>query len=606
MKKTLIKAFSFLALMSSASCQMEFIDGARVKDGGISLSVEMDGEVQTKAAMTQSQLLSSATVKIYMADFSGLIRKYSYSTIPSTIYLPADQYRVDVEAGESVKQSPAIASWEQKSYKGSSSFEVKPGTNSSVKVIANVDNAISRISFDSTIGTNFSSGYSLTIGTSASDASQQLVYDSSKSGKDGYFILTDDDASFYWSFSGSLRNGKEVTKSGEIKSLARGKVYAMTLTYSVTDGNLGFTLNVDDSIEDVDDVIVFEPVSTGLANIPQYDIWAGHVTLRADVDESEYSDRSAISFAYSADGKSWTTVPGKRSSEGVYTALVSGLTPSTEYSYKLVIAGEDIGSAQSFTTDVAPQMPNSSFEFTSNDESSNWVSFYNPSASAADARTKWWDNGSSASAGMLGAKYAICYSDTDVPPGTSSKKSAKLTSISAAGKLAAGNLFSGEFAGLDGLNGKVNFGRPWTSRPTAVTFWYKYKGGKVDKAGGPSDAPLTTSDYDRFQVKVAVGTWDYKKYGGSKVSPVQVNTSKQSTFWDYNKIEGTIAYGQITVAGNGNTGSWTKVTIPLEYKTETEYPATIVFSAAASIYGDYFVGSSSSILWLDEIELIYE
>lgn len=599
-------AASFAALALS-SCTLEFIDGELVKGGTLTLSLGLDEEPQTRAAMTESELLNTASVKIYMADYSGLIRQYSYSSIPESIYLPADSYRVDVEAGESVKSNPSIASWDQKSYKGSTEFSVTAGSSTDVKVIAKVHNAVTKVSFDSSVGTNFASGYCLTIGTSTSDSSQQLDYISTRSGREGYFIVGNDEPSLYWSFDGKLKStGKTVSKSGEIKSVEPGKTYVMTLTYSVTDGTVGFTLMVDDTTDDYEDVIVFEPVSTGVASIPAYEIWAGHVTLHADVDESEYSNPSAVKFAYSADGRNWTTVAAVRNSEGVYSAFVNGLNPSTTYSYKLVIAGEDIGAPGSFTTEAAPQLPNAGFEYTSNNESSSWTSFYDPSASDPDARTKWWDNGSSASAGMLGSNYAICYSDTDVPSGIGSSKSAKLTSISAAGKLAAGNLFSGEFAGLDGLNGKVNFGRPWSSRPTAVRFWYKYKGGKVDKAGGPSSSALTTSDYDKFQIKVAVGTWDYRKYGGSKQSPVQVNTSDQSTFWDYNTIDGTVAYGQITETGNGNTGSWKQVTIPLDYKSETEYPSYIVFSAAASAYGDYFAGSSSSILWIDEIELLYE
>ena len=601
MKHSIIFLTAILAL-TFTSCQLELKDKDSL--GVFSLDLEFDAQMQTKA-MSSDELLSSANVKIYMGDFSGLIRSYKYANLPGTIYLPADSYRVDVEAGEIAKSSPAMASWDQKSYSGSTPFQVSEGVNTSVKVVARVCNAVTSITFDQSVASNFASGYTFTIG-SGSEATSQLVYTADKSGRNGYFIIPGNDGSLSWTFKGSLKNGKSIEKSGEIKNVSGGKTYRMTLSYSVTDGLLGFSVNVDDSLEDIDDLIVFEPVSTGLSKSAGYEIWAGHATLHADVDESEYPDPSSIVISYSADGVSWTDISAQRVGDGSYVAVAEGLDPSTTYSYKLVIAGEVIGSPMTFTTDSAPQMPNSRFEYTSNDESSNWISFYDPSASDPAVRTKWWDNGSSASAGMLGSKYAICYSDTDVPSGTGSSKSAKLTSISAAGKLAAGNLFSGEFAGLDGLNGKVNFGRPWSSRPTAVSFWYKYKGGKVDKAGGPSDNPLTTSDYDRCQIKCTVGTWDYRVYGGSRNSPIQVNTSDKSTFWDYDTIDGTIAYGQLTVQGNGSEGSWTKVTVPLTYKSETEYPTYIVFSAAASIYGDYFVGSSSSILWLDEIELIYE
>lgn len=602
MRKFLTTVLTAVMALNLASCTLEYIDGNRVTGG--SLSIDVDVENTTKAAMTEDELLKTAEVRIYMADYSGLIRKYSYTDMPKYIYLPTDSYRVDVEAGESMKADPSYASWDKKSYKGSTLFDVRSGANTSVKVIAGVSDAVTAVSFDEGVTSEFSS-YTLTVGTSATDASRQLVYDSTTDGKDGYFIVEGQSASLYWSFSGVRNNGLELEKSGEIEDVSGGKRYAMTFSYTVKDGTLGFKVAVDDSTVDFDDVIIFDPISTGLTPIPANAIWAGHTRLTADVDESEYGDPSKIAFAYSHGGE-WTTVAAVRAQEGVYTADIKGLKPSTQYSYKLLIAGQEVGKTLTFTTDAAPQLPNSGFEYTSNTENKNWVSFYDPAATDASARTKWWDNGSSASAGMLGSKYAICHTDTDVPAGIGSTRSAKLTSINAVVKFAAGNIFSGEFAGLDGMNGKVNFGRPWTSRPTAVRFWYKYKGGKVDAAGGPEGSKLTTSDYDLFQVKVAVGTWDYRVYGGSRTSPVQVNTSKPSTFWDYDKIEGTIAYGQYTERGNGSESDWRQITIPLEYKSETEIPTHIVFSAASSIYGDYFVGSYSSVLWLDEVELIYE
>jgi len=153
-------------------------------------------------------------------------------------------------------------------------------------------------------------------------------------------------------------------------------------------------------------------------------------------------------------------------------------------------------------TDSAPQMPNYDFEATSNAESDKWTSFYDPSSADPRLRTKFWDSGSSASAGLMGASYAICYSDTDVPSGIGSDRSVRLQSLYAVVKFAAGNIFTGEFAGLDGMNGKVNFGRPWTARPTAVRLWYKYKGGKVDHAGGE----ISSGEYDIFSVQIALGT----------------------------------------------------------------------------------------------------
>jgi hypothetical protein len=185
-------------------------------------------------------------------------------------------------------------------------------------------------------------------------------------------------------------------------------------------------------------------------------------------------------------------------------------------------------------------------------------------------------------------------------------------------KLAAGNLFTGQFVETVGTNGgKVNFGRPWEARPTAIKFWAKYTTGKIDYTSG--SVSLTKNDYDRAQIKVALGTWDPKKYGGTTESPVLINTTQPNTFVDfYNDPKGgTVANGDVVIYRDGYdinkagvtaeaTDQWREYIIPINYQKGNVYPTHIIISCSASQYGDYFVGSSSSKLWLDAFELIYE
>lgn len=602
MKKTIYSIAFIVIAAACISCSREQLPSSGVGSLSIGISVP---DSPVRAAMSSNELLSSASVKIYKADFSGLVREYVYKDAPSVIYLPVDEYRVDVQAGEIAKASPSPASWEQKSYEGSANFVIKPSVQSNVQVNAKVANVVTKVTFDQTIAENFNAGFTFRIGLSDSDATCQLVYNATNSGSEGYFIPSDIEPALYWSFSGTLKNGTPVVKTGTFDAVQVGKLYKIAPKFTVKDGAVDFNLLVDYNTEVIEDIIIFDPVSTGVSAPSVTDIWAGHFTVMADVDEKEYSDPSKVKIAYSLKGKgAWITVATTRTGEGVYTCTLNGLAPATEYDVKLVIDGTDINTIN-VTTAAAKQLPNWDFEVTSNAESSKWTSFYDPANSDPELKTKFWDSGSSASAGMLGASYAICYSDSDVSGKTASKKSVRMQSLAAAGKLAAGNLFTGEFAGLDGLNGKVNFGRPWGQyRPTAVRFWYKYKGGKVDKTA--SGCPLTTSDYDRFSIKVALGNWDFKKYGGTKNCPVQVNTNKTSTFWDYKKIEGTVAYCELVEVGNGSTGEWKQVTIPLDYFSTSDFPSFIVVAGAASMYGDYFAGSSSSALWIDDFELLYE
>ena len=590
-----------------AGCQ---ISDQNSGQGALSLDVEM-GE-QTKAAMSSSELLSNALVNIYYADFSGLVRSYKYSDAPQTIWLPASDYRVDVIAGEASKKTPAAASWEQKSYKGSSPFTIVSGKSTTVQVVAGVSNVISKVTFDATVSENFKTGFSVSMDLGGN----KLVYDLSKSGAEGYFLIDGmDDPQLDWTFEGVLaKDGSRFVKTGSITGLEKGTVYAMTVKYTVKDGVGTFELSVDYSTENIEDAIIFEPLSTGLALSEEYEIWACHATVHADVDESEYADPSKISFAYMTAGGSWLSVPAVRKSEGVYQAELKNLAPASEYSYKLVIDGEAIGDAMTFTTEAAPKVPNGSFEETSTSSSGKFKEFFNPSSADVACRTPWWGSGNGSdgikgSADMAGAE--ICLPDTGTYyTGDGGKQSACLVSRSAVGMLAAGNLFSGYFAGLVGTEGgKVAFGRPFTGRPTALRLYMKYTSGRINHGSKyPDGTSIGSGDYDTGRIQIALGTWDYRKYGGTKECPILVNTTDQSTFVDFSNDASTLAYGDLQVTGDsaGSKNVWTEYSIPLEYFNEFVTPEYIVISCAASKYGDYFIGSDSSKMWIDHMELIYE
>lgn len=257
-------------------------------------------------------------------------------------------------------------------------------------------------------------------------------------------------------------------------------------------------------------------------------------------------------------------------------------------------------------TEVEPQLPNGGFEVTSHCDSKKYVSFYDPEAVEPSLKNKFWDSGSCATT-ALGSNAALCYSSEDVPDSIGSCKSARLESKYVVVKFAAGNLFTGTYVETVGLRGgKVNFGRPFTGRPKAVRFWYKYLGGTINYA--QSDAPAKLGDEDQCKVMVALGTWKGGKdgYGGSVNCPVQVNTTDKSTFWDYRNLPETIAYGEFVRSASEAATEWTQVTLPLDYTDFTSTPTHIIVSCASSRFGDYFTGSTSSRLYLDSFELLYE
>ena len=604
------KTFAIISIAAAAlvSCQKQQI--APEGEGCLSLSVSTG---ETKAAMTSDELLANADIRIYKDDFSGMVRHYRYSEIPQKIYLPAGGYRIDVLAGEAAKETPSYASWEQKSYKGSKSATITAGGSESITVVAAMNSIVSNISFDESVDTYFQAGYTCTVSLSTAEGAS-LSYTKAESGTDGYFIASGFEPSLDWTFSGTLASGEAFSKSGSIAAIEGGKRYRLALKYVEKNGLLDVDILVDDALNEVYDDIIFVPVSTGLASTGKYEIWGSRFTAYADVDENEY-DQSKVYFEYRVAGSDaeWTrSEAAARVSEGSYSAQITGLTGATEYEYRLVVTKAADGSEEivdgtmTVTTEATPQVPNGSFETVSHDESGNYYSFYDPASSDPALQSKWWCSGNQGST-TVGSSYQITYPDaSDKMDGA---QSVCLESRYVIVKFAAGNLFCGHFGATIGTSGgTVFFGRPFTARPSAMRFWAKYSSGPVNRRASNAPDEIQKGDYDRASLRIAIGTWDYKKYGGDANSPILVNTTDESTFVDYTTDASTIAFGEKILQGDAenSTNVWQQITIPLDYKTTTAYPTHIMIAFAASMYGDYFTGCDSSKLWIDKVELLYE
>ena len=335
-----------------------------------------------------------------------------------------------------------------------------------------------------------------------------------------------------------------------------------------------------------------------LVTMKSIDAWTGVAWLKATgVAELDNG------FQYRKKGESeWIKVEKSKitSDGGAFSTCIEDLEPLTEYEC-YAFSGENKTDVETFTTEEARQMPNSGFEVFSKAESSKYYSFYDPASAIVENQTKWWGSGNKGST-TVGESHAITIPDNQEKK--EGKHSVRLESQWVIMKFAAGNIFVGEFAGLVGTKGgMVNFGRPFTQRPRKLVVWLKYTSGVVDRIDAvPDNDKVELGDKDRAQVFIAVGDWDYRKFGGTPESPVQVNTTDRSTFFDP-KSEGVIGYGAHTLYDS--TDGWQRVEIPLEYVSTSRKPTHIIVSCASSMLGDYFTGSTESRLWVDAMELVY-
>lgn len=327
-------------------------------------------------------------------------------------------------------------------------------------------------------------------------------------------------------------------------------------------------------------------------------------------------------FMYRAKGEpDWIRVDDAdvTSDGGTFMAHIEGLDPETVYE-AVAFSGTDQSAVVEFITEAAVKIPNGSFEYASKVAGKDYYKFYDPDCGVAEGEFMFWGSGNGeGSEGVNGsANLGIVITYIDTEEKVDGRQSVRAQTSQLAGMLAAGNLFTGQFAGLVGTSGgKVNFGRPWTSRPSALKLYCRYSTGNIDIINStPPGVTLTKSDYDRAQVKIALGTWDYKKYGGTPASPVHINTTDASTFVDFTTDASTVADGNLIIHHDGyylngadkvsaDTGEWIEYVIPLNYHSMDTIPTHIIISCASSQYGDYFTGCSSSKLWIDAVELLY-
>ena len=329
-----------------------------------------------------------------------------------------------------------------------------------------------------------------------------------------------------------------------------------------------------------------------------YEVWTSKATLHGTVTGAL---ASTPKFRYRVKNTAdWTTVDADLA-EHVFSKEITGLTPGTTYEYQAMDGEQASSVTYEFTTETAFQPDNASFEYTQTLKvSAFWgqkdcLFFYK------EGTEMWWDTGNTGS--VTGGKN-ITTQDSSIK--NSGDYSVRLASTSIMGTFAAGNLFSGKFLGTENTTkGILGWGRPCTSRPTALKVWVRYTPGTVDHGGH-----IPEGESDNGIIYVAVGDWQSSDSQYGAEWPVVVRTKGPSLFDP--KDAGTIGYGEHIFTENYGTDTETsmkEITIPLDYEGYGGYnrkPKSIIIVAAASQYGDYYEGSSSSVMWLDDMELIYE
>ncbi len=173
-----------------------------------------------------------------------------------------------------------------------------------------------------------------------------------------------------------------------------------------------------------------------------------------------------------------------------------------------------------------------------------------------------------------------------------SGKAAKLMSKSIFGIFAAGSIYTGKFLKRQGMGANISMGVPFQGKPTGFKGYYCYKPGTIDKT---DDAHTYLSGVtDTCNIYAILTEWD---------EPFIANTH-QGKFVDLNTNLGILAIAQVS-SGETNNG-YVEFNIPFSYRSLSVNPTYILIVAAASKYGNYFTGSTESVLYVDQFSLTYD
>lgn len=286
-----------------------------------------------------------------------------------------------------------------------------------------------------------------------------------------------------------------------------------------------------------------------------------------------------------ASDSEWTDVPASlvQHDGGSFHVAIPHLLPLTGYVVRAV-SGENTGNEIEVTTGVATPLPDSSFD--------QWWLDGKVWCPWAEGGISWWDTGNTG-ASTLGQSNVSPSTNTPTGKGQSACLETRFVGVAGIGKLAAGSIFSGSFVKVDGTNGILDFGRPWSECPTRLRGYYNYTTSPINYAS--SEFQYLMNRPDSCHIWIALTDMD---------APCRIRTNpKDRQLFDQND-PGVIAYGQFVRGENSN--GWQEFVIDLKYNSTSRKPKYLLVVTAASKYGDYFTGGTGSTLYVDDFSLDYD
>ena len=350
-----------------------------------------------------------------------------------------------------------------------------------------------------------------------------------------------------------------------------------------------FTIKITDALGKTAEatfVITPRAASKSIAEISEGNVWAARI--ENVVLSTEDGDPELLYPEVRAEGGQWTrpSCTSTSVSGTSNTFTITGLTPGTGYSVRARYNNGASETVREVTTEEAQQVENAGFE-----DWYEWEYYVNKSglfwgddvhqtnyAPYLNDGSKWWDcNNSETTPGdrtNTGASYKS-FPMVSYVAGREGGKSAQLMTIAISNTATSGTapsptvgfgkIFTGVYGGTQG--------RPFSSRPEQLSFWYKY-------------APCES---DSFKAYIAVRNGDTVIGEGTLTSSASVSSWVQAVVdITYSRTDLKADTIYVEFVSGSDTGKW-------------QYGVDIVYGGerTANVHG-------GSTLTIDDIELIYE
>ncbi|MCF0202660.1 MAG: DUF4493 domain-containing protein [Bacteroidaceae bacterium] len=479
-------------------------------------------------------------------------------------------------------------------YSGSTDVTITSGTKTDASIVCRLANVKVSVNFDQSILDNFASA-TVEVNSAVSGIDvQTFVMGETGTMKPAYFPV----GNLTVKLTVVNKAGTTHTMDTPIENVNARDHFILNYTTAGT-GTGGITITADDEEKIFSYNFVVPTEASTILKTNAANAWSNFAYLEGTVKHVKTVDDANVKMLYkkSAD-TDWTTVATTKEGD-LYKAKATSLAPSTEYSFKIVYT-EDGNTFESqertFTTENAAALPNGNMDYWHDGTFNNKTVTY-PNANG----DSFWDT---SNPGSATASWMVTTQETtDVH--TAGGSAACLTSTNVVIKFAAASLYAGSFGKLNGTSGaSINFGQPWSSRPTQLKGWFKYSTGPINYYGGaPAGVTITKGEtLDLWSAYIVLADEGY----------TFDNTNIAGTAWNYATDSRVIAYGALADDKCVSASEWTEFTIDLDYRDLKRKPKTIMVVFSSSKYGDYFTGyggpgskKEGSKLLLDDLELVY-